>query len=398
MKLFKISYIKPSMTITLDFRELEKIIGLKYFEERASAIKSKTVEAVEKAGGLVRSIRRSIYYAKIEALVPPQVYGYVVRELEELEEKIIKRYRPYRHLVVLYYTDKPFTPMIAVYKLLSSEGGYRILSRVCWKLLETGIYAERIGRRAVGVAFSAEVEPEKELLVKLREKDLVFEYYETISLDYSEKRWRDYVKRLFDRVLKKEYLSKGFRVSGRKVFAEPALYGKISVSRGVEFQSFVMEDGYIALTLSPRHELTATTTLAEEDLESYEGLKVKRLVDGKTGIIVKTRDEKASTPLKELDGKTLLEAYSSLGLSPSPDEPVLEVAIRGAVSLELPSGLKRIIDLREAVKEGLPKEVFRSLHVRPEEYRSYVEEFLKPVNPIEVAGELYHFIEHPLTL
>ncbi|RLE96392.1 MAG: hypothetical protein DRJ63_10620, partial [Thermoprotei archaeon] len=149
---------------------------------------------------------------------------------------------------------------------------------------------------------------------------------------------------------------------------------------------------------SPRHELTATTTLAEEDLESYEGLKVKRLVDGKTGIIVKTRDEKASTPLKELDGKTLLEAYSSLGLSPSPDEPVLEVAIRGAVSLELPSGLKRIIDLREAVKEGLPKEVFRSLHVRPEEYRSYVEEFLKPVNPIEVAGELYHFIEHPLTL
>ncbi|RLE90558.1 MAG: hypothetical protein DRN04_14795 [Thermoprotei archaeon] len=396
MKLFKISYNRPYLTIVIDYRELEKILGSKYFEKRVSLIKSRVAEAVEKNGGLVKSIWKSIYYTKVIARVPPAVYGYVVRELSELEDKIIKRYSPYRHFVVLYYSDKPFVPRVAVYR--ASSEGYRTLSRLCWKLLETGIYAERIGLNRIGIVVGEGVEPREEFTIVAGNETTALKYLDSFILDYSEKAHREFAKRLIDRVVKREYLAKGYRVRGRHVFEKPAVYGFVSVARGVEFQSFVMEDGYIALTFAPRHELASTVSLAEENLESFVGLRVKRIVDEKTGIVAKERSEKASDSLSELGGKSLLEVYRNMGIEADPSEPVLEVSIRGAISLELPSGLKRVVDLREAAKMGVPKEVLRDLHVRPERYKSYVEEFLKPVNPIEVAGETIRFIEHAPTL
>ena len=396
MKLFKISYNRPYLTIIIDYRELEKILGLRYFEKRVSLIKSRVAEAVEKNGGLVKSIWKSIYYTKVVVRVPPAIYGYVVRELSELEDKIVKRYSPYRHFVVLYYSDKPFVPQIAVYRV--SGEGYRTLSRLCWRLLETDIYAERIGVNKIGIVVGEDVEPRKEFTLAVGDETTVFEYLDSFVLDYSEKNHREFAKRLIDRVVKREYLAKGYRVRGRHVFEKPAVYGLVSVARGVEFQSFVMEDGYIALTFAPRHELISAVSLAEENLESFVGLRVKRIVDEKTGVVAKEKGEKASDPLSELGGKSLLEVYRNMGIKADPSEPVLEVSIRGAISLELPSGLKRIIDLREAAKMGVPKEVLRDLHVRPEHYKSYVEEFLKPVNPIEVAGETIRFVEHAPTL
>lgn len=382
----------------------------KLFGERSSELLPKLIQDIRQilsAHGArsIKVVERGAWTVLIGKGIPPTRFGHVENEAKSLERRVRKRFEVgYFHRVNMLMSSSPIEPFeIAVYEVLGSlpQNPYPVLAKCCKKLSATQqVACERLSHRHVGLPLVGVEEPPQEVVVDLEEGSYALRLSEVVSFNPEKRGHREFLKRLINNAVKKRLRAAGYEVRGLTAFLKDDVsnHPLVSVRPGIEFQTTVFSDGYVALSISPRHDLTSKKSLWQELGESREkaleqrselvGKRVRPTYAAKTCLIADVVDAYPNTPLEELGGASLLQAYEEQGVDASAvseEEPLLRVYSPAGSWFEAPSMVKRVYTLADLKQMGISKQLSKILHVPPTEWERYLSQYADLLSRLDLG-------------
>jgi len=409
-RVLRTSLIKDKIVVSLDLSELDRV-----FEERSLEMLDQVVSEVKgimESYGL-KEVRVEERLSSIEILGKGKanIFGFIEREINELERRILEKAGHLEHEVYLFYNvNKLSSVRIIVYSVEprppKSPTGHRIIAKLCNSLTRhSHLFWGELGSAKVATLEIGSAVLSEEFKVYVDNVEFKLKLFEVRELDFLNKWDRELFKRIVNRALKSKLRAKGYKIRGLTVIIGSPIFTHelVNVWSACDIQTLVFSNGYIALAISPRHIIEATKNLWEsygtkEEMLKYvkelRGMLVRSKVNLLTYRIVDILDVSVSEPLKQLGGVSLVKLYSNYTLDPS--EPVIVVNRGGVLDYYSPSLLIRIYNLQELRKMGLSREVYRRIKLSLIEWPQRASTIIKDINPLDVEGLVIEFSEEPI--
>ncbi len=367
-KILKLSFIN-GISIKIDLIEAQKLFKNRAYE-LVDQLTSIIVERCFRKYGLRPSVSEKISYIEIHSQkFDPFLYGYIERELNNIEEELLLKIGNITHFLLMFYSKEKLEEIdLARYiikktDLLASQI-YAGLGRAIWSLRRMGIESVPLGRIGIGIVAAKNAKLDDIIRLDTGIGEITFVFKDIYKIDFSRSRDRLITKKLIDYRIKEKFLSKGYIVDKLSVFDKYSIIEspEICIRPGIDLQTYVYENGRFSIAVSPRYSIEAVKKLSETGLKSsiLIGSRVRRISDNLSGII---------TGIK---GK------------------FYEVMIDGEKYLEDGENLVKIYDISELRKIGLSKKFISILRMTPRKLYSYVGKYIDVIETLEIASQVIH--------
>jgi len=403
MKIFRVWFDDKRIFVKIDL-----VVFSNVFHERSSelidGLVNRVKEIFERYGLENVDVSDDGYSIVFSTPISPILIGYIERDIFELERSIMDRFGLVEHKVSIHHSlNKIPIFRICVYKVFQkiSRGpeGYRITGRICNFLSKSyHVYWGELGLGIIATMIHGGLSYPDEIRIEVEGKPYSLKCVEIRDVDLNSRRDRFFLQRFIDRIIRDRLREKGYRAWRNTIFMDKVIYDheQFDVRMNVNFQTIIYSDGFIGLSLSPRHSIRAKKSLWEvyglrliENRREVRGIRVRSKHDMRMYFVKDVLDKSIDEPLDELKGFSMRDIYGEYGLDSG--EPGVLVYREGLYTCIPPSLLYRIYDLHELKKLGVSRDVYRCIRRNLHEWPKIAEKIVGEINPISLLDNEIYF-------